>query len=193
GVDASLLRLYAPILWRSLKVANPVVRRQACQVLVAAFPLQDPLAGAAAYDQVLQKQFDALTTLLEDGYPSVRAVAAKGVCQVLAVYWEMLPLPTTRGLLSRVMGRLALDASSPMVRLAATEGLSDLLDCPHSHGVLKAMLPGVSNLVHDSNKRVKVAFIGLLQKVKGIRAIKFYHVVPVDHLLARLAEDHNRC
>lgn len=33
--------------------------------------------GAAAYDATLQQQFDALTNLLEDSYPEVRAVAAK--------------------------------------------------------------------------------------------------------------------
>ena len=37
-----LLRLYDPILWRALKVANPRVRAQACTVLARAFPLQDP-------------------------------------------------------------------------------------------------------------------------------------------------------
>jgi condensin-2 complex subunit G2 len=42
GVDAMLLRLYDPILWRSLKTANPVVRMQACTVLAHAFPLHDP-------------------------------------------------------------------------------------------------------------------------------------------------------
>lgn len=35
--------------------------------------------GAASYDAMLQQQFDALTRLLEDGHPQVRAVAAK-VC-----------------------------------------------------------------------------------------------------------------
>lgn len=33
--------------------------------------------GAAAYEALLQQQFDALTRLLEDGHPQVRAVAAK--------------------------------------------------------------------------------------------------------------------
>ena len=42
GVDQMLLRLYEPILWRSLKVANPHVRRNAATLFVEAFPLQDP-------------------------------------------------------------------------------------------------------------------------------------------------------
>ncbi|CAN0532246.1 unnamed protein product, partial [Scytosiphon promiscuus] len=28
GVDADLLRLYGPVMWRSLRVANPSVRAQ---------------------------------------------------------------------------------------------------------------------------------------------------------------------
>lgn len=50
-------------------------------------------------------------------------------------------MPTTRALLARVVGRLASDGASPLVRLGAVEGLSLLLDCPASHSVLKAMLP----------------------------------------------------
>lgn len=53
----------------------------------------------------------------------------------------MVPMPTTRALLARVVGRLASDGASPIVRLGAVEGLSVLLDCPASHSVLKAMLP----------------------------------------------------
>lgn len=52
---------------------------------------------------------------------------------------------------------------------------------------------GVSKLIHDNNRRVRVAFGKLLRLVKGVRSIKYYHVVPVDHILARLAEDHLRC
>ena len=40
GVDALLLRLYRPILFRALAAANPAVRRNALCLLVDAFPLQ---------------------------------------------------------------------------------------------------------------------------------------------------------
>jgi condensin-2 complex subunit G2 len=42
GVDGALLRLYEPILWRALSVANADVRRNAATMLIEAFPLQDP-------------------------------------------------------------------------------------------------------------------------------------------------------
>ncbi|CAM9656902.1 unnamed protein product, partial [Ectocarpus sp. 13 AM-2016] len=197
GVDADLLRLYGPVVWRSLRVANPSVRAQACQVLVDAFPLQDPSAGkllcAASYDATLQQQFVALTDLLEDAHPQVRAVAGKGACRVLSVFWEMVPLDTTRALLTRVVGRLASDGSSPAVRVAAVEGLSVLLECPASHAVLKSMLPGVQNLIHDTNKKVRTAFVKLLLVVKGVKSIKYYQVATVDHILARLSEDDVKC
>lgn len=40
GVDALLLRLYRPILFRALAAANPAVRRNALGLLLDAFPLQ---------------------------------------------------------------------------------------------------------------------------------------------------------
>ncbi len=55
-----LLRLYEPILWRSLNVANPLVRRNAATILVESFPLQDPDAPQRETDELLQKQFSTL-------------------------------------------------------------------------------------------------------------------------------------
>lgn len=66
---------------------------------------------------------------------------SQGSCRILSTYWEAVPLPTARTLLTMVVGRLAADASSPVVRLGAVEGLSCLLEQPASHSVLKAMLP----------------------------------------------------
>ena len=37
-----LLRLYEPILWRSLAAANPHVRKNAATLLIDAFPLHNP-------------------------------------------------------------------------------------------------------------------------------------------------------
>ena len=60
GVDEMLLRLYEPILWRSLKVANAQVRANSAAILVDVFPLQDPDANMEDNDTLMQKQFDTL-------------------------------------------------------------------------------------------------------------------------------------
>ena len=49
---------------------------------------------------------------------------------------------------------------------------------------------GVQNLIHDNNKKVRTAFVGLLLAVKGVKSIRYYQVANVDHILARLSEDH---
>ncbi|KAG5179871.1 condensin II non structural maintenance of chromosomes subunit-domain-containing protein [Tribonema minus] len=286
GVDAALLRLYDPILWRALRVANPVVRAQAAALLARAFPLQDPdgpaaaaeatlqhgpaaaaeatlqrqfdalsaimqdfdlcvpinHGPAAAAEATLQRQFDALSALMQDGDPRVRAAAARAVCAVVGDWWEAIPMATTRALLTRVITKalltrvitkhstmplavdaasvllaadaasplvriaalegltalldcalshsfLAADAASPLVRIAALEGLTALLDCALSHSALKALLPALRNTLHDANPRARRAFVALLLRVRSVRAIRFYHVAPVDALLAQLEVD----
>lgn len=42
GVDSLIYRLYAPIIWRSLKCANAIIRSQAAIFFFDIFPLQDP-------------------------------------------------------------------------------------------------------------------------------------------------------
>jgi condensin-2 complex subunit G2 len=51
---------------------------------------------------------------------------------------------------------------------------------------LKKLLPQMETMVHDPSERVRAAFFELLLVIKGVRDIKFYDVIPIDHLLARL-------
>lgn len=51
------------------------------------------------------------------------------------------------------------------------------------------MLPLIGNLIHDKVERVRLATVKLLLQVKTISGIKYYHVVPVEHLQARLAQE----
>jgi len=192
GVDAMLLRTYGPILWRSLRCANAVVRAQATMLFFDVFPLQDGDAGNVESDAVLQKQFDLLSSLLKDDDHRVRAAAVSGVFHILAEFWEALPLNTTRQIMSYVVGTLGADASCVNVRLAVVQGMHNLLNQPMAHGVLAGLLPLLKNTIHDVSEKVRVGFLQVLEKVKGIKSIHFADVVPEENLLAQFAEDASR-
>ena len=70
GVDAMLLRLYEPVLFRALAAANPAVRRNACALLVDVFPLQDPEADVGETDQLLARQAGIINQLMGDAAPA---------------------------------------------------------------------------------------------------------------------------
>jgi condensin-2 complex subunit G2 len=165
-VDALLLRVYGPILWRSLRSANPIVRSQAALIFFEAFPLQSADTMTAAESEgLLQKQFDLLHTLLKDSDHRVRAVAAFGVCRILREFWEVIPSGTTFQILSYVVSTLGVDGSSAAVRAGVVNGLTELLGNPLAHTVLNGLLPVLANTVHDSSERVRLSFIKLLCKV----------------------------
>lgn len=54
---------------------------------------------------------------------------------------------------------------------------------------LKKILPELRDYIHDSSEKVRIAMFDLLLKVKGIRPIKFWKVVPIEHILVRLETD----
>ena len=56
--------------------------------------------------------------------------------------------------------------------LVLFQGLAYLLDNHLSHPLMKTLLPTLGNFLHDDSEKVRVTFIDLLLKVKGIRAIK---------------------
>ena len=123
GVDAMLLRLWEPILWRALQCANPHVRKNAATLFVEAFPLQDATLPAVELDLCMQRQFDYVGKLLKDDAVGVRVVAVHGACRILALYWELIPAATTKALLTTLVKDLAHDASANTVRVAALQGL----------------------------------------------------------------------
>ncbi|XP_078339811.1 condensin-2 complex subunit G2-like isoform X1 [Crassostrea virginica] len=189
GVDAMLLNLYEPFLWRSLKVANPEVRANATWVLVDAFPLLDPDFNTEEKDTLLQKQFDLLLMLLEDPVPTVRSQAVLGVFRIMSLFWELLPSVTIKNIVTKVMQDLAFDSASADVRESVVKGLITLVDNHLCHLMLKPILPQLQSHIHDTSEKVRVAMVNLLLKIKGVRAIKFWEVVPVEHLLSRLEID----
>ncbi|XP_033733083.1 condensin-2 complex subunit G2-like [Pecten maximus] len=189
GVDSMLLRLYGPLLWRSLKVANCHVRENAAMLLLDAFPLQDQDLCNEELDQLLQKQFDIFQALLEDSYPSIRSVTVRKLSKILSTFCEFIPVETIRNLIVKMMQDLVWDASSADVRASVILSMMNLLDNPMFIPMLKPILPQLCNHIHDVSEKVRVAMIELLLKVKGIRAIKYWDIVPMEHILARLEID----
>ena len=106
GVDEMLLRLYNPIIWRSLKAANPEVRRQSCILLFDAFPLQNPSLPNVEGDALLQMQFTEIERLLLDPVPSVRIVAVEGCSRILTAYWDLIPVRFVKTMLTTMVDRL---------------------------------------------------------------------------------------
>ncbi|KAL9966949.1 hypothetical protein ACROYT_G025098 [Oculina patagonica] len=186
GVDEALLRLYQPIIWRAFKVANPMVRANAAALLTDTFPLQNPDAGNEEIDALLQKQFDIMKDLLEDPCPTVRATAIHGVCRITGIFWELIPAHIIKMFLTTLITELAFDTSSCAVRVAVFQGLKFLLDNRLSHPLLKPLLSNLQDLVHDQSEKVRIAFLDVLLLVKGLKAIKFWNIVPLEQLLSQL-------
>lgn len=204
-VASLLYRLYSPILWRSLAAANPIVRKNSIVVLEKVFPLQDGEVKVA-----VEKATGALKNALEDVDPRVRVAGSEATARICAMFWDALPSADIRMLLNRkyrdlssrfhyelldsytlldIVMEHSSDAASSAVRAAALEATITLLDAPQSHAVLRALLPSLGNLIHDKAERVRIAAVKMLNRIKQIKGIRFYHVVPVDHLTARLSEE----
>ncbi len=105
----------------------------------------------------------------------------------MAAFWPIISSDILNKWFNILVKQLAFDASSSKVRMAVVKGMKLLLTtCPRSHYVLQKALPRISDCLHDINEQVRVAFLDLLLQVKKVRTIRYFDVVPVDHLLARL-------
>lgn len=168
-----LARLYEPILWRNLKVANHDVRLNACELFLSNYPIEDFDQTREERDNNLEMQHSFMLNLIRDEHPKVRCEAIRGVCQVLATFWLLIPSETINQIINIMIKELVWDSSNPRVRMTTIRGVATLLRSPHSHVYMKAVLPRLSDCLHDTNENVRGAVIDLLQAVKGKFYVKF--------------------
>ncbi|GFT83264.1 condensin-2 complex subunit G2 [Trichonephila clavipes] len=88
----------------------------------------------------------------------------------------------------QIIINLSCDSSS-VVRCAIAKGFKVLLENPLTIPTLRVILPRLKPLFHDISDPVRIAFCQLLLRVKNIPGIKYYDIVPLDHLLARMEID----
>ncbi len=172
AVQVLLSRMYAPILWRSLKCANGLIRAQAALVFFDVFPLHNTDGSAEEDDALLQRQFDCVTALLRDPDLRVRVNAVAGVCHILSEFWDTLPAATIKELLKYMVNKMATDRSSAETRLCVLRGFAALLrDQPLSHAVLVNLLGFLVTAVHDRSEKVRIGCIELLIQVRRGRSV----------------------
>ncbi|TKY70655.1 Condensin-2 complex subunit G2 [Spatholobus suberectus] len=188
GVEKMLYRLTEPVIFRSLQVANSNVRQNALHLLLDMFPLEDPDATKEEKDTLLDKQFFLLERLLTDDCPEVRIIAVEGSCRVLHLFWEVVPSPIITKIITKIFDDISHDVSNE-VRLSTLNGIIYLLGNPHSHEILKVLLPRLRHLMLDKVLTVRVAAVDLLLHLKDVRNFQFNKVVELELLLSALARD----
>jgi len=184
-----LARLYQPILWRHLMVANSDVRLNATELVMSAYPVEDPDQDAETRGANLDEQHAAITNILRDECPEIRTVAIAGVCKILFSFWQLIPEEIIKNVINIMIKELVVDASSHKVRAAVLVGLKNMLENPRTHLFMKNVLPRLTNCLHDVNEGVRSAMVDLLIAVKGIRTIQFWNICSPDHIFSRLEID----
>ncbi len=54
--------------------------------------------------------------------------------------------------------------------------MSVILDNSVSHPLMEKLLPALKSSLHDSSEKVRVAFVGMLLKIKAVRAAKVRNI-----------------
>ena len=88
-----------------------------------------------------------------------------------------------------IIAKHASDITSAAVRTTAIQTITSLLAEEKTHAVLRPLLPSLGNVIHDKTEKVRLAVVQMLLTVKKLKGMKYYHVVPAKHLLARLADE----
>lgn len=157
-------------------MANSNVRQNALHLLLDLFPLEDPDATKEVEDELLHRQFFLFDKLLMDECPDVRGVAVEGGCRILNLFWEVIPSEAITKILTKIFDDLTHDACTE-VRLSTVHGIMYLLGNPHSHEILKVLLPRMGHLILDFALSVRAAVMELLLLLTDIRNFQFHKVL----------------
>jgi condensin-2 complex subunit G2 len=126
--QAALCRLWEPLLWRHLTVANALVRRSSAEMLFDAFPVENPDAHIHEKASSHDAQYKIMLELLADPDVEVRVTAVHGVARIIIVFWPILPTTFLSQAMRYMMKDLAFDAASPKVRAAVLKGTIYLME-----------------------------------------------------------------
>lgn len=191
-VEDLLHRLYSPLLFHALEVANPNVRENALRQLGIVFPLVPPVLPQGEFDEALQEQFHTLVDSLEDRAPNVRSQAVLSIGRIVSTFWDLLPLQSVRAILNHITDELVFDRASPAVRESVFRVLAAIIEqTPASHRLFaeKGYLNRLGPLIFDTSEKVRIACASLLETVRKVRVIKFYDIVEFDKLLDALGTE----
>ncbi|KAK6035790.1 hypothetical protein COOONC_26705, partial [Cooperia oncophora] len=102
------------------------------------------------------------------------------------MYWNFVPRDFVKQYMTMIVDTLSRD-SVVGVRLAVYEGMRYLIGVPACLNAAEHALKCITlNGINDKNERVRAAAFEMLKMLKGHRYIRFFDVVPMEEVLARL-------
>ncbi|KAL6740996.1 hypothetical protein Aduo_014295 [Ancylostoma duodenale] len=183
-VDGMLVRCFESMLWIGLESCNDQVRYNASTVLLGFYPLMDD--DDFKRDECLHKQHSSMMNMLKDECTPIRMMAAKKVLKILSLFWNFVPRDFIKQYMTFIVDELSRD-SVVGVRLAVYEGMRSIITVPACLNAAEHALKCITlNGINDKNERVRVAAFEMLKMLKGHRYIRFFDVVPMEEVLARL-------
>ncbi|KAK9171009.1 Condensin-2 complex subunit G2 [Cryptosporidium meleagridis] len=188
-VNKLLLRLYDPLVWRYISVANWKVRLNTTALLAILFPLIDPSLSAGNYNSELDNQFLILQNLLVDNHSEVRVAAIQSVCRILTLYWEITPIERIHEILSTLSLRCIEDKHSISARVAVINGINAIINNPLSQKIINGYLPKIFTYLHDLDIEVRYSVALLILKISRIQGFDYSKIISKKQILSRISKE----
>ncbi|KAF7456506.1 Condensin-2 complex subunit G2 [Cryptosporidium felis] len=188
-VNKLLVRLYDPIVWRYLSVANWKVRLNSTALLAVLFPLVDPNLTPSEYSVEMERQFSLFQNLLLDNHSDVRVAAINAVCRILTLYWEITPVERICDILDTLISKCIEDKQSPDVRIAVVNGINVLINNPLTQNTLKQYLVKTLSYLHDLEIGVRYHVAMLILKISRIEGIDYSKLISKKQILSRISKE----
>ncbi|KAH8739517.1 protein phosphatase regulator [Cryptosporidium ryanae] len=189
-INSLLVRLYDPIIWRYLSVANWKVRLNSTALFAILFPLIDSSLGPREYKMELDRQYQIFQNLLTDNSSEVRTAAVQSVCRILTLYWEITPIEKIHELLDIMTSKCINDKSSQGVRIAVINGIDVILNNPFSQTILSKYLPKVCVHLHDIDTEVRYHVALLILKISRIEGMDYSKIISKKQILSRISKEY---
>ncbi|XP_075548431.1 condensin-2 complex subunit G2-like isoform X2 [Dermacentor variabilis] len=185
-----LYHAYYPILWRGLKARHYKVRHSAARIFFDTFPLLESTQVALQQEE-LTAHFEVMHSLLSDVHPDIRALAVRGVLNVMTEYYELFPAYQRKSLAKVLIEKNAQDKNSTESRIRVNQGLAFMVSNPMTHNLLKALIPRRKDSLYDTYA-VQVSYVSLLSAARGIPGFKFWEEADPKVLLTLMATGKQR-
>ena len=194
GVDELLCRLYQPILWRHLKVANWRIRSNSVMLLSAAFPLILPESSTMEFEAQISRQLHAFYEALSDPSDHVRVSAILAVSHLLSDCWPSIPPDFGAKFFQHLTECNAFDQNSAVSRASVAMGLEKVISLNvMAHVVVRGVIPKIKDLVYDKDAKVRSEVAKLLKTAGTLSRFDLLELFDYEELLELIAVEHAHC
>ncbi|GAW82605.1 hypothetical protein, conserved [Plasmodium gonderi] len=189
NINNLIFKIYEPVIWRSLMSPNWKLRFNATCIFQLIFPVVDPCIKNINYLSSMEKAYQVLFELAEDGNACVLQAVAKCICYILNELWEMIVEDKRSALMEILINKFLKEKCYDNVKTEVVLGFCEMARNKKINKIFIKIFDRIKYLICDKCLRVRKNFVLLVLELNKNLNENFSNQIDYNELTKRITKD----